>query len=42
MGFMLLAMILNRFNIDLFFPIRFLENLITNAFLSLSFLIFGV
>lgn len=42
MGFMLLAMILNRFNIDLFFPIRFLENLITNGFLSLSFLIFGV
>ena len=42
MGFMLLAMILNRFNIDLFFPIRYLENLITNGFLSLSFLIFGV
>ena len=42
MGFMLLAMILNRFNIDLFLPIRFIENLILKGFMALSFLIFGV
>lgn len=42
MGFMLLAMILNRFNIDLFFPIRFVENLILKGFLVLTSLIFGL
>lgn len=42
MAFMLLAMVLNRFNIDLFFPIRFVENFILNGFLALSSLIFGI
>ena len=42
MAFMLLAMILNRFNIDLFFPIRFVENLILKGFLALTSLIFGL
>ena len=42
MGFMLLAMILRRFNIDLFFPIHWVENYITNGFIDLAFLIFGV
>ena len=42
MGFMLLAMILNRFGIDLFFPIRFVESLITKGFLSLAYLVFGI
>ena len=42
MGFMLLAMILNRFDIDLFLPIRFVENLILKGFLALSFMIFGM
>lgn len=42
MAFMLLAMILNRFNIDLFLPIRFVENLVLKGFLALSFIIFGI
>ena len=42
MGFMLLAMLLNRFNIDLFFPIRWLENLVLSGFLKFALLIFGV
>jgi len=41
MGFMLLAMILRRFNIDLFFPIHWVENYITIGFIDLAFLIFG-
>lgn len=42
MGFMLLAMILNRFDIDLFYPIRWVENVVLSGFLNLSCLIFGV
>ena len=42
MGFMLLAMILNRFNIDLFFPIRFVESFILKGFLALTSIIFGL
>lgn len=42
MGFMLLAMILNRFNIDLFFPIRWVESIIASGFLKLAYLIFGL
>ena len=42
MGFMLLSMILNRFGIDLFFPIRWVESVILEGFLKLSFLIFGM
>lgn len=42
MAFMLLAMILNRFNIDLFYPIRFIEALVLKGFLALTSLIFGL
>lgn len=42
MGFLLLSMVLNRFDIDLFMPIRFVENLILKGFLALSLMIFGL
>ncbi|MBQ6380115.1 MAG: site-2 protease family protein [Clostridia bacterium] len=42
MGFMLLAMLLNRFDIDLFFPIRWVESVIAKGFLECAFLIFGL
>ena len=42
MGFLLLSMLLNRFGIDLLFPMRWLESAIAKGMLQLSFLIFGI
>ena len=42
MGFLLLSMLLNRFRIDLLFPMRWLESAIAKGMLQLSFLIFGI
>ena len=42
MGFLLLSMLLNRFRIDLLFPMRWLESAIAKGMLQLSSLIFGI
>ncbi|MBR2591163.1 MAG: site-2 protease family protein [Clostridia bacterium] len=42
MGFMLLAMILNRFGIDLFYPIRWVEGWVATGFIDLAKLVFAV
>lgn len=42
MGFLLLSMILNRFGIDLLYPLRWVENVVANAMINGALLIFGI